>query len=155
MIQSKKQKEDTSKGNLFPAVRNDFFANRFFTPPLLDFNHDFFEENFYTPPVNIIETNENFRLDLFTPGMKRENFKVEVENGILTLQGEKEKNEKEGNENYCRCEFSYNSFSRTFQLPDNVDETHIHAKYNNGILEVTIPKKEITASRPKTQITVI
>ena len=141
-------------GGSFPSVRNDFFRNRFLTPHLFDFEDDFFDGGLSAPPVNIIETSKEYKLDLSVPGMKREDFDVDVENGVLTISSEKEEEKNEDDKNFRRREFSYNSFCRTFPLPDNVDENKIAAKYDNGMLEVTIPKSEVTISKPKKQIKV-
>jgi HSP20 family protein len=86
--------------------------------------------------------------------MKREDFKVDVENGALTISSEKEEEKKEEEKNYKRREFVYNKFSRTFQLPENIDENSINARYDNGMLQVTIPKKEIKESKQKKEIKV-
>jgi len=86
--------------------------------------------------------------------MKKDDFKVDVENGILTISSEMQEEKKDEDKNYRRREFSCSSFSRTFSLPENVDENNINAKYDNGMLQVTIPKKEVTSSKQKKQISV-
>ncbi|HXB41878.1 MAG TPA: Hsp20/alpha crystallin family protein [Bacteroidia bacterium] len=141
-------------GTLFPSLRNDFFANNFFSPSLLDIDDDFFTSGISSPPANITETNKEFKLDLSAPGMKRDDFKIDVEDGVLTVSSEKEEEKKDEETNYRRREFSYSSFSRTFALPDNIDENNINAKYDNGMLHVTIPKKEVTVTKPKKEIKV-
>jgi HSP20 family protein len=152
---TKKRRNGNGHGNLFPALRNDFFPNRFFGSSLLDFDHDIFNGELSSPPANITETNKEFKLDLSVPGMKREDFKVDVDNGVLTISSEKEEEQKDENKNYSRREFSYSSFSRAFTLPDNADENNITAKYDNGVLQLTIPKTETTISKPKKEIKVI
>jgi HSP20 family protein len=148
------KKRRNGNGGRFPSLRNDFLVNRFFPPPLFDFDDDFFTGGISSPPANINETNKEFQLDLSVPGMKRDDFKVDVEDGVLTISSEKEEEKEDKDKNYRRQEFSYRTFSRTFTLPDNVDESNINAKYDNGMLHVTIPKKEMSISRPKKQITV-
>lgn len=150
------KKRRNGNGSLFPSLRNDFLSNRFFSPRrLFDFDDDFFDGGMSTPPpANITETNKEFRLDLSVPGMKRDDFDVDIENGVLTISAEKEEEKKQDDRNYKRREFSYNSFCRTFTLPENVNESNINAKYDNGMLQITIPKKEVTVSAPKKQITV-
>lgn len=96
------------------------------------------------PSVNVKETPKEFVLEMAAPGLTRKDFKVEVDNNTLCISSEKEEEKKEENKDYTRREFSYNSFSRSFTLPDNVKENNVEAKYDNGILKVTIPKKEIT-----------
>ncbi|MBD0287889.1 MAG: Hsp20/alpha crystallin family protein [Flavisolibacter sp.] len=106
------------------------------------------------PAVNIKETNDNFEVEVAAPGMTKEDFKVELDNNMLTIRSEKENQnvEKEG-EKYSRREFSYQSFQRTFQLPKEVvDVDHIHAKYENGLLLLLIPKKEEAKQRPPRMI---
>ena len=137
---------------LFPPLRNDFWNNRLSIPRLFDFDEDFFNET--APPVNISETNKTFQLELSVPGMKKEDFKIEMEDRVLTISSEKEEERKEEDKNYRRMEFSCSSFTRSFTLPDNVDENNIHAKYSNGMLEVTLPKKEATISQQKKEISV-
>ena len=147
-------KRRNGNGGLFPFLRNDFLANRFFTPDLFDFNDDFFNTSMAIPPANITEANNHFRLDLSVPGMKREDFKVDVEDGILTISSETKEETEGENNSYKHWEFSCSSFSRSFTLPDNTDENNINAKYDNGMLQVTIPKKEVTVSKPKKEISV-
>jgi len=102
------------------------------------------------PSVNIRETPNEFILDVAVPGLQRTDFKIEVENNGLTISARKdEQPEEKGKEDgYTRKEYSYGSFSRCFALPDNVDESTISAKYDNGILTVTIPKAKETTTKP-------
>jgi HSP20 family protein len=148
------KKRKNGSGSLFPSLRNDFFSNRFMSPRLFDFDDDFFSEGVSSPPANINETNKEYMIDLSVPGMKRDDFKVDVEDGVLSISCEKEEEKKDEGKNYRRREFSYSNFSRTFTLPDNIDENAIVAKYDNGMLQVTIPKKEVSVSKPKKEIKV-
>jgi HSP20 family protein len=154
MTQTALRKRRNGNGGLFPSLRNDFFTNRFFTPRLFDFDDDFFTKGISSPPANITETNKEFLLDLSVPGMKREDFELEVENGVLTISSEKEEEKNDEDKNYHRQEFSCSCFSRSFTLPDNVDENKISAKYDNGMLKVTMPKSETSVSKPKKEIKV-
>jgi HSP20 family protein len=155
MDQKTKKKNGSTNGNsiLFPSLRNGIFPNRFFNTGLMDFD-DFWNVDTYRPLANFTETVKEFKLDLSVPGLKKEDFKVNVEDGILTVSCEKEEESNEDTENLKRREFSYSSFSRSFTLPDNAKEDQINAKYDNGILSVTIPKKEESASKPKKTINV-
>lgn len=148
------QKRKNRNGSLFPSLRNEPLANRFFIPRLFDVGDDFFNEGVSVPPANITETNKDFRLELSVPGFKKEDFTIDVESGLLTISSEKEEESKTDDKNYRRREFSYSSFSRTFQLPENSDENTINAKYENGMLQIIIPKKEVTVAKPKKQIKV-
>ena len=106
------------------------------------------------PAVNIKETAENFEVEMAAPGMKKEDFKVELDGNTLSISSEMqhEQEEKEG-ERYTRREFSYQSFQRTFTLPKNVVEVdQIHAKYENGVLYLLIPKREEAKQKPTRMI---
>ena len=106
------------------------------------------------PAINIRETAENFVVEMAAPGMKKEDFKIELDGNMLNISSEKENNyeEKEG-ERYSKKEFSYQSFQRSFQLQkDVVDSEKIEAKYENGLLQLVIPKKEEAKQRPPKMI---
>jgi len=106
------------------------------------------------PSVNIRETNENFEVEMAAPGMNKNDFKIELNGNMLTIRSERtnENQDKEG-ERYTRREFSYESFERTFQLyKDVVDAEKIQAKYENGVLYLTIPKKEEAKQKPPKMI---
>lgn len=106
------------------------------------------------PAVNIRETNEHFEVEVAAPGMKKEDFKVELDGNLLTIRSER-KNEQTVNEGerYSRREFSYQSFERSFQLPKEVvDIEQIKARYENGLLMLTIPKKEEAKQKPPRMI---
>lgn len=96
------------------------------------------------PAVNIMETEESFNVEVAAPGMTKDDFNIELDNDVLTISSENKKesetSDKEGR--FTRKEFSYNSFKRAFSLPDSVDSTKISASYNNGVLEIALPKKE-------------
>lgn len=94
------------------------------------------------PAVNVIDNKENFMLEVAVPGMEKDDFKVEVKNGLLSIFAETKDEKKEENKNYTRKEFSSMSFSRLFTLPENVKEGEIVAEYKNGVLHILIPKME-------------
>jgi len=96
----------------------------------------------FTPDINISETDEKLSIDVDIPGMKKEDINIGIENGALTISGErKNRNEEEGRK-FHRVETHYGTFERSFQLPDNVDEESIEATYADGILQIDIKKKE-------------
>jgi HSP20 family protein len=154
LLQKRKNGNGHAHGSLFPSLRNDFWTNRFFSPALFDFDDDFFNGSMSTPPANISETEKEFKLELSVPGFKKEDFRIDIDNGTLTISCEKEEEAKEDNTNFRRREFSYSRFSRSFELPDNTDEGNITAKYDNGMLQLTVPKKDISSTKPKKEIKV-
>jgi HSP20 family protein len=120
-----------------PTGLADMFQNFFDS----DFN-EFFGRRFTDPAANIIENPDSFQLDLAAPGMKKEDFKINLENNILTISSELENEKIEEGKNFTRKEFSYSSFARSFTLPKIIDLEKIKADYENGILKVLLPKKE-------------
>ena len=103
------------------------------------------------PAVNIKETDTNFGIELAAPGKTKEDFNIEIDHNVLTISSE-EKTEKEENDNqgkYTRREFSYSSFRRAFTLPESVNAESINATYENGVLHVTLPKREEALPKPK------
>ncbi len=131
-----------------------------FFPSLMDdfLNPDWFGgvDNLKTsvPAVNIKDNTDGFEIELAVPGGKKEDFKVEVENDVLAISSEAKSENQETKENYTRKEFSYTSFKRAFTLPETVDGSKIDAKYEDGILKVTLPKKEEALPEPKRMISI-
>ena len=140
--------------------RNDGRASNYSIPSIWD---DFFKQDVFNwgsnyatsgnsmPAVNIKETTDGFHVEMAAPGMQKKDFKIELDGYTLTISAEKQQNEqqeKEG-EAYNRKEFNYQSFYRSFHLPKNVvDGDKIQAKYENGILQLDIPKREEAKQKP-------
>jgi HSP20 family protein len=104
------------------------------------------------PATNIKENDKNYEIELAVPGFKKADINVAIDNGILTVSAEqKDETEKDEN-NYKRREFSYRFFSRSFNLPENIREEDSDAKYEDGVLKVTITKKQMEAAKPKKPI---
>ena len=143
-------------GSSLPAFVNEFFNDKFLVPSVLDIDGDLagFTNALVVPEANIIENEKDFRIELAVPGLERNDFKVEVQNGVLSISAEKENESKEKGKNFRRREFSYNSFCRSFTLPENLLTDKIDAKYENGILHVVLPKKEVSVSKPVQQVKV-
>jgi HSP20 family protein len=120
-----------------PTGLADMFQNFFDS----DFN-EFFGRRFSDPAANIIENPDSFQLDLAAPGLKKDDFKINLENNILTVSSEVQDEKAEEGKNYSRKEFYYGSFSRSFTLPKSIDLDKISADYESGILKVKLPKKE-------------
>lgn len=144
-----------TNGNLFPAIPsllNDFFTDDWFDSSLANWK----SSGTTLPAVNVRETNDEFKIEVAAPGMKRDDFKVELDNHVLTISSQREENrEEKEKEGYTRREFSYQSFQRSFTLPQNkVEGEKIAARYQDGILEITVPKKEEARVKPAKQIAV-
>ncbi len=141
--------------SLLPTWTNDLFdTGRFLSPQLFNFDSDRFDFANRVPSVNITENEKEFKIEMAAPGLERKDFKVEVEDGMLCISSEKKEESKEEKKNYTRREYSYNSFSRSFTLPDNSSPDKINAKYENGVLHISLPKKEVTVSKPAKEIKV-
>ncbi len=94
------------------------------------------------PAVNIAETENQFHIELAVPGLKKEDFKINLEKNLLTISAEKTTEHTDSDKRYSKKEYSYNSFVRTFTLPETVDHSKIEAEYTDGILKLDIAKKE-------------
>lgn len=114
---------------------DDFFGNDLMNFATKKFN--------YNPPVNVKETPEKFVLEMAVPGKSKEDFKLKLNENLLTISSESDVKNEEQTEKYTRKEFFHASFARTFTLPEQVNQSAIHAEYVNGILLVTMPKKEL------------
>ena len=130
--------------------------DRFFEGDLFDWsNRNYSLTNTTLPSVNIKEDTEGFEVEVAAPGFSKADFKIELNNDQLTISSEKKMEDKtDGDEHFTRREFSYQSFSRTFTLPNIVEAESIKAKYDNGILKIAIPKKEEAKPKPPKQITI-
>ena len=128
-----------------PAKRDVFadFFDSFFNPDLLP------STDILSPAVDIEEDKEKYVVKADIPGMKQDQIKIEVDDGILKISGERksEKTEEDKEKKYHYYERSFGSFERRFVLPPNVDEDKIDAKYENGVLEIKIPKTESKKSK--------
>ena len=119
--------------NAIADVFQNFFDNDYV---------DFFNRKGMDPLANILEYPDSFELELAAPGLKKDDFKIHLENNVLTISSEVRDEKEEEEKNYTRKEFHYSSFSRSFTLPRTVDLDNIKADYENGILKVMLPKKE-------------
>jgi HSP20 family protein len=135
--------------DLFPSLFSEFLDKDFFDPANMGFN------NSTMPAVNIKETKENFVVEVAAPGMKKDDFKIELDNNLLVISSESEEsNEQKGEGEFTRREFSYQSFKRSFTLPKTIEDGKIEAQYNDGVLSITLPKKEEAKEKPKKLIAI-
>ncbi len=132
-------------GNMLRPFFRDFFdVENFFNKPLFS---DM--PNMHFPAVNISETDNGYDVELAVPGFQKEDFKINVENDVLTISAEEKKEETTEDKNYSRREYHYASFTRSFRLPDNAKDDDIKANYTDGMLKLTIPKtnEEVKATK--------
>lgn len=129
----------------------DFFdTNRFFDSDLMKLT-----AAPALPAVNIKETEKEFLVELAAPGMTKKDFNISIENGILMISAESKFENEEKDQNFTRREFNYSNFTRSFTLPENVNEDKINAHYEEGILKLHLTKKIMTKVPPKKEIEVI
>ena len=129
---------EKSFGNLFEDLFNNF--------PNRVFGDDFGGHSFV--PVNIKETKDAYQLEVVAPGLDKADFKVNIDNDILTISAEKKTETKDENEKQVRKEFTYRSFKRSFTIDEKIDASKIEAKYENGVLHLSLPKKEDVKQAP-------
>ncbi len=136
--------------------------NRSYVPAYWD---DFFNDKFFNqlkstgsgesrPAVNISEDDKGYTIELAVPGVAKDKFSLEIENDVLILSSEQEENKDEQKPNYLRREFSYQSFKRSFELPETIDQEQINATIDAGILTLSLPKKEEEVQKAPRQIEV-
>jgi HSP20 family protein len=124
----------TKKANVLPSFVNDFFK------PWNDWFDNGFEKTLSVPAVNITEIDKQYNVSVAAPGMKKDDFKIDLEGDILTISAEKEESKED--KKYNRREYNYSSFSRSFTLPEEVKRDKIEAKYEDGVLNLVLPKSE-------------
>lgn len=120
-----------------PTVFDDFFKpwNEWFEGGL-------WGRTMNIPAVNIMEQKDDFLVALAAPGLKKEDFKIDVEGNMLTISCEKEEKKEEKELKFTRKEYNFTSFERSFTLPDEVNKEKIEARYEEGVLKLFLPKKE-------------
>ena len=132
-----------------PGFTDDFFGK--------DFLADFFDSsaNKTIPEVNVLENAEGYKIEVAAPGLAKNDFKIEVNNNVLTISSEKETKLEDEKEKFIRREFSYSSFKRSFSLPESVNQDKIKANHKDGILMVEIPKRDEAKEKPKREIKIL
>jgi HSP20 family protein len=136
------------KINNLPSLVEEFF-NR-------DFPYNWSSDwaTVSTPAVNIVEGNDEYRIEVAAPSLKKDDFKINLENDLLTISANKEESKEDKSETFTRREFSYSSFSRSFTLPETVNGEKISAEYKDGILKVNVPKREVAKAKPAKEIAI-
>ena len=146
-----------SNKNLLPSFSRFWDDDNYFSRDMTNWGNSNYSNSGTLPAVNIKETKDSFEVELAAPGMKKDDFKIELDGTYLTITSEKtEEHEENGKENYSRREFSYQSFQRSFNLPKEVvDADKIEAYYKDGVLHLTIPKKEEVKQKPPRKIKIM
>lgn len=136
----------------WPSLMNGSWLSDFFD------NDRFFDSDWMkkqsVPAVNVKETEKGFDIELAAPGLSKNDFKITVDNRVLTISSEKREEKEQKEKEYTRKEFSYSSFSRSFALPENVNEDGIKATYENGLLNVSLLKKALQQEKSHKAIAV-
>lgn len=141
----------TKQGSLMPTFFEDLFSpwNNIVE------NMRFFPNSFQSPAVNIVSTNGDYQLTMAVPGMKKDDFKIDFDDSLLTISCSKEENMEEKNQKFTRKEFNYSSFTRTFTIPNEINVDKIEANYVDGLLKIRLPiKEEFKHVSPQKHITV-
>ena len=123
---------------MMPRTFNNFFDN-FFNRSVSDFVGSDFVMSM--PSVNVVETDQGYGLEVAAPGLTKEDFDISVEKDHLTISASKEAKEEVTQDKFTRREFNYTSFKRSFYLPESIDKDAIEARYENGVLRLSLPKK--------------
>jgi HSP20 family protein len=117
-----------------PSVFNDFLNPWF--------DDGFSGRTLNVPAVNITESKDDYLVSLAAPGLKKDDFNIDVDGNLLTISSKKEEKKEEKDARYTRKEYSYSFFERSFTLPDEVNKDKIDARYEDGLLKLILPKKE-------------
>ncbi len=131
-------------------------SNRNVLNPFSDLFESYFNDSFISdrmvsrvPAVNVCETEENYEIELGAPGLKKEDFKLNLDKNMLNISVEKPSENAEQNKTYSKREYNYSSFVRSFTLPESADNANIAAEYVDGVLKIAIPKKEEAKMQPR------
>ena len=133
-----------NNNNVFPSLINEFFND--------DFGMNFLNRSHSVPSVNSLENNDSFEIDLAVPGMKKEDFTIELNDKVLVIASETSNTIE--NDKMRLNEFNFSSFQRSFRVPDSVDLDKIKANYKNGILKIKLPKRKESISKPNRVINI-
>ena len=127
-----------NNNNVFPSLMNEFFND--------DLRMNFFNRRHSVPSVNSVENNDSFEIDLAVPGMKKDDFTIELNDKILVISSDNSNYDQ--NERTRLNEFNYSSFQRSFRVPESVELDKIKANYKNGILKIKLPKRKDCITKP-------
>jgi HSP20 family protein len=125
----------TKVSERMPSVFDDFFK------PWNELFDNGWMRSINVPAVNITEEKDRYMVSMAAPGLKKGDFNIDVDGNLLTISSEKEDSTEEKNKKFTRKEYSYSSFSRSFTLPEEIRKDMIEAKYDDGVLKITLPRK--------------
>ena len=133
------------------SMFDDFFSpwNEWF-----EADNGFFGRTLSVPAVNVEENKDHYMVSIAAPGLKKQDFKIDIEGNMLSISCEKEEKHEEKEAKYTRKEYNYSSFCRSFTIPDEVRKEKIEAKYEDGVLKLLLPKKEEAKKSSAKQIAV-
>jgi len=131
-----------------PAYWDDFFNDSFFN------KLNSTSSNGSRPAVNVSEDDKGYTIEVAAPGIARDDFNLELENDVLTISTEQKEGKEKQEQNFLRREFNYQTFKRSFQLPETIDQEQIKANHEAGILILSLPKKEEEVQKAPRQIEV-
>lgn len=134
------KRNNSNSNGLFPAVMDELFKDWMGGTQIM---------HRMVPPVNIRENESSYLVELMAPGMKKEDFNIELDNDLLTISSEIKQENNQDDGKYTKREFTYSSFRRSFTLPETIKEEDINASYQDGILKINLPKKEEALPKPK------
>ena len=151
-VQKNGSSANLSRFQDFPAWSSwidNMFSNELPTLMMSNFN-----TGMTLPKVNLRETPDAYFVDMAVPGMKKEDFQIDLDNHILSISSETSYDQENNQDDYKRREFGYSAFKRTFTLPESIEENEIKATYKDGVLKVHLPKKEEAKQKPPRVITI-
>lgn len=135
------------KNSTVPRNFVDEFFNDNLLPRFFDWGNNWTSTS--VPAVNVEENDKEYVIDVAAPGLDKKDFKVSLDENVLTISSQLEKNSEEKKDGYLRREFNYSTFSRSFTLPEDTDASQIKASHKNGVLSINIPKHEAKAKVTK------
>lgn len=141
---------------MLPVIKKRTYYPHRYTNDLhgRDLLSNFFSDgaDYTVPAINIKENEKSFEIEVAAPGVAKENFKINLEKDVLTVSSEKESKNENDKDNFMKREFGFNSFSRSFSIPESVNADKIKASHNNGVLTIELPKIEEAKLKNKKEI---
>jgi HSP20 family protein len=132
--------------SVFGNIFEDFFRDDVVIPSMV---------GNAVPAVNISEEKDKYKIEVAAPGLEKKDFKLDLDNNILTISSEKETNEETKDEKYTRREFTFSSFQRSFTLPEGINQEKIDASYKDGLLIIHLPKVSVAKVKPAKNIKIL